>query len=182
MAKFVHILYDKIVFAIVWLVGSVMLVCILLQIFTRTFFKVPFPWTDELARFTFLWFCFSGSVLTLRKKLHLGIDYFEGKMPQKLKFANRVFVYSLIILFGIFITVLGAQLLEIVSGQVSPIIRMPMVLVYIALPLMGILYIILGLYQLLGHITGNEEEAPQLTDVPADVVEKGAQALKGGSR
>ena len=182
MAKFIHILYDRIISTIIWVVGAVMLICILLQILTRTFFQMPFPWTDELARFTFLWFCFIGSVMTLRKKMHLGIDYFESKMSPKARFINRICVYVLIILFGIFVTVLGWQLLGIVSIQQSPIIRLPMVLIYVSLPIAGFLYAILGMYQLINHLTGKDEDPSSQSDVPVDVMEKGALALKGGSK
>jgi TRAP-type C4-dicarboxylate transport system permease small subunit len=181
MEKFITILFDKIVFTVVWITGGVMFICILLQIFTRTFFQVPFPWTDELARFTFLWFCFTGSVTTLRNKLHLGIDYIENKMPVKGKFVNRVFVYSLIVVFGLFVGVLGYQLLEIVGLQLSPIMRIPMVWVYFSLPLTGFLYVIMGAYQLFCHLTGKEDKGISLTDVPVEVVQKGIEALRGGS-
>jgi TRAP-type C4-dicarboxylate transport system permease small subunit len=180
MEKLISILFDKIVHTAVWIVGSVMFICILLQIFTRTFFQVPFPWTDELARFTFLWFCFTGSITTLRKKLHLGIDYIESRMPAKAKFVNRVFVYSLIVVFGFFVGVLGYQLLDIVGSQLSPVMRIPMVWVYFSLPLTGFLYVVLGLYQLGCHLTGKKDEGVSLTDVPAEVVEKGFEALRGG--
>jgi TRAP-type C4-dicarboxylate transport system permease small subunit len=182
MEKLITILFDKIVHTIVWIVGIIMFTCILLQIFTRTFFQVPFPWTDELARFSFLWFCFTGSVTTLRKKLHLGIDYIENKLPVKVKFVNRVFVYSLIIVFGFFVGILGYQLLEVVGLQLSPVMRIPMVWVYFCLPLTGFLYVVLGAYQLACHVTGKKDEGISLTDVPADVVEKGIEALRGGSK
>jgi TRAP-type C4-dicarboxylate transport system permease small subunit len=182
MTKFVYILYDKIVATLVWITGAVMMICILLQIFTRTFFSVPFPWTDELARFTFLWFCFIGSVLTLRNKLHLGIDYFEGKLPPRAKFVNRICVYSLIILFGLFVGILGSQLLEIVDIQLSPVMRIPMLWIYAVLPLTGFLYVILGVHQMINHLTGKEDTGPSPIDVPAEVMEKGAEALRGGSQ
>jgi TRAP-type C4-dicarboxylate transport system permease small subunit len=178
MEKFIYILYDKIVASLVWVVGAVMLLCILIQIYSRTFMKVPFSWTDELARFTFLWFCFVGGVLTLRNKLHLGIDYFESKMPDGLKFANRILVYSLIIVFGLFVGVLGVKLMGIVGNQLTPVMRIPMVWVYFCLPLTGFLYVILGFYQLLCHITGKPYMIA-VQEVSEDVLEGAASALGG---
>jgi TRAP-type C4-dicarboxylate transport system permease small subunit len=176
--KFIYVLYDRIVFTLVWIVGAVMSLCILIQIFGRTFMLVPFAWTDELARFALIWFCFLGGAMTLRNKLHLGIDYFESKMPEKVKFGNRIFVYALIVTFGLFLGVLGIQLLGIVGRQLTPVMRIPMATVYFALPLAGFLYAILGAWQLYCHV----KDIPYGTaaaEVPDKVKEMGAAALQG---
>jgi TRAP-type C4-dicarboxylate transport system permease small subunit len=176
--KFIRVLYDRIVFTLVWIIGTVMSLCILIQIFGRTFMAVPFSWTDELARFALIWFCFLGGAMTLRNKLHLGIDYFESKMPAGMKFGNRIFVYALIITFGLFLGVLGTQLLGIVGKQLTPVMRIPMATVYFAIPLAGFLYAILGAWQLLCHVKGIPYETAA-AEVPDEVMEMGAAALKG---
>jgi TRAP-type C4-dicarboxylate transport system permease small subunit len=159
-----------------------MLTCILLQIFTRTFLRLPFPWTDEMARFTFLWFCLVGSSLTLRHHLHLGIDYFMGKMKPKAQFVNRIFVYALIILFGVCMVIFGIQLLFIVGRQRSPTIRLPMWWIYLCLPLTGSLYAVLGSWQLACHVTGMKDDRHLgEADTSVEDVKKGAAAaLSGG--
>ena len=160
MEKIVHILYDKVVATLIKIIGLVMIFSILAQIFTRSFFKVPFSWTDELARFTFLYFCFLGGVMTLRYKLHLGIDFFESKMPEMGKFINRIFAFGMVIVFGLFVGILGARLMGIVGSQLTPILRIPMRYVYLTLPLTGFLYAFLGFYQLYCHITGKPYNLP----------------------
>jgi len=154
MDKIVDVLYDKVLASLVKIVGLVMLFSILTQIFTRSFFRVPLAWTEEAARFTFLYFCFLGGVMTLRYKLHLGIDFFESKMPKKMKFLNRIFVHSIVIFFGIFLGVYGIRLIDIVGIQVTPLLRIPMRHIYLILPVAGFLYSFLSFYQLYCHITG----------------------------
>jgi len=178
MERIIRILYDKILATIVWIIGAVMLTSIIAQIFTRTFLRVPFSWTDELARFSFLWFCFLGGVMALRYKLHLGIDFFESKMPAKGKFINRIFVYSLIIVFGLFVGILGTRLMGVVGKQLTPILRMPMVYVYFSLPLSGFLYVLMGFYQLYCHISGKPFDTG-FQETPKEVMEGAAEALRG---
>ena len=178
MEKVVHILYDKILAKLIGLIGVVMVVCILAQILTRTFLRLPFAWTDELARFSFLYFCFLGGVMTLRYKLHLGIDFFESKMPEKIKFINRIFVYTMIILFGLFLGVYGLRLMDIVGIQLTPILRIPMRYVYFSMPLAGFLYAFLGFYQMYCHITGKPYNAG-IQEVSKKDQESAAEALKG---
>ena len=178
MGKIVHIIYDKILVSVVWVIGVVMVICILAQILTRTFFRVPFSWTDELARFTFLYFCFLGGVITLRRKLHLGIDFFESKMPPKGQFVNRLFVFTMIISFGLFLGIFGARLMGIVGNQLTPILRIPMKYVYLSLPMSGFLYAFLGFYQMYCHITGKPYEIDS-QETPKEVLESGIEAIGG---
>jgi TRAP-type C4-dicarboxylate transport system permease small subunit len=177
--KFIHVLYDKVVFNLVWIIGLTMSFCILLQIFGRSFLKVPVAWTDELARFSFLWFCLFGSVITLRNKMHLGIDYFESKMSERGKFRNRIFVYALIMLFGLCLGIFGTQLLGIVGGQLTSVMRIPMAIVYSALPLTGILYVIAGAWQMYCHIKGIPYETEAPPEIPDEVKRMGEEALRG---
>lgn len=151
MNRFINILYDYIVEYLVRIIGVCLFVTVLLQIFTRIFFKIPFSFTDELARFLFIWYCFMGSVLTMYKKMHLGIDYFESKMSAKRKKINRYFIYLIELLFGVIIAFYGFKLLNIVGIQKSPVMRMKMVYAYLVLPISGVLYIILALNEFIIH-------------------------------
>jgi TRAP-type C4-dicarboxylate transport system permease small subunit len=157
MDKLIHILYDYIVEYIVRILGVLLVSTVLMQIFTRIFFKVPFSWTDELARFTFIWYCFLGSVLTMYNKLHLGIDYFESKMKAKTKYYNRVFVYITQIVFSLLLSYYGFTLLGIVGFQKSPIMRLQMKYIYFVLPLTGLLYLILGINELKQHLNSKNQ-------------------------
>lgn len=159
MEKCIHILYDYIVEYVVRIIGIVLLVTVLMQIFTRVFFRVPFTWTDELARFAFIWYCFLGSVLTMYRKMHLGIDYFENKMKPRARYYNRIFVFAMQIFFSIFLAYYGFKLLGIVGTQKSPIMRVYMKYIYLVLPITGILYLILGVHELLIHVTSTQERS-----------------------
>lgn len=164
MKKFIHIVYDLIVEYFVRFIGMLLIATVLMQIFTRIFFKLPFSWTDELARFTFIWYCFLGSVLTMHKKMHLGIDYFESKMKPRNQFVNRIFVYSVQIFFAIMVAYYGYKLLGIVGRQKSPILRLRMVYVYMVLPISGVLYLILSVHELIEHIKQKGIPAPPIVE------------------
>lgn len=170
MEKFIHILYDYIIEYIVRLIGVLLITTVLMQIFTRIFFKVPFSWTDELARFTFIWYCFLGSVLTMHKKMHLGIDYFESKMKPKNRYVNRIFVYAVQIFFAAMLAYYGYKLLGIVGRQKSPIMRVQMKYIYSVLPISGVLYLILSIHELLMHLKGTDTpSAPIVETLKGDV-------------
>ncbi|WP_461205637.1 TRAP transporter small permease [Clostridium sp. DL1XJH146] len=149
MEKLIHILYDVIIGNLIKIIGVIMALTILLQIFSRAFMKVPFSWTEELARITFMWFCFLGSGMAMKQKAHLGIDYFVNKLGPKARFVNEVVIYLIIACFGSILFYYGMKISLIMHKQVSSVMRIPMSYFYAVIPLMGFLFLILAVYFLL---------------------------------
>lgn len=164
MEKFIDILYEKIIGNLIKVVGIVMTVTILTQIFSRAFMKVPFSWTEELSRFMFMWFCFLGSGLALKRKAHLGIDYFVNKMNPKFRYFNQIIIDLLVGLFGFFMSYYGLSIAQIMHKQVSSVMRIPMSYFYAVIPVTGVLFLILSIYHLLKifNIAGRDKETSVL--------------------
>jgi TRAP-type C4-dicarboxylate transport system permease small subunit len=51
--------------------------CISLQILTLFILKIPMPWTEEYARYFFVWLTMFGSVKALRERSHIFVDIME---------------------------------------------------------------------------------------------------------
>ncbi|WP_058484935.1 TRAP transporter small permease [Defluviitalea phaphyphila] len=149
MGKIIHILYDIIIENVIKVIGIIMVLTILLQIFSRTFMKVPFAWTEELSRITFMWFCFLGSSIAMKKKAHLGIDYFANKFSKTAKFINEIIIYILIGCFGFALAFYGIQVTKIMHKQLASVLRIPMSYFYAVIPITGILFLILAVYFLI---------------------------------
>ncbi|MDA3810634.1 MAG: TRAP transporter small permease [Spirochaetaceae bacterium] len=146
MDKFIDVLYEKIVGNLIKIIGIVMTLTILIQIFSRAFMKVPFSWTEELSRITFMWFCFLGSGIAMKKRAHLGIDYFVKNLSEKYKNINQIVINVLIGFFGFFLAYYGILMSGIMHKQVSSVMRIPMSYFYAVIPVTGILFIILSFY------------------------------------
>lgn len=152
MDKFIDILYEKIIGNLIKVIGIIMAVTILVQIFSRAFMKVPFSWTEELSRITFMWFCFLGSGIAMKKKAHLGIDYFVNKYSSKFRYYNQIIINLLIGFFGFFMTYYGVNIAKIMHKQVSSVMRIPMSYFYAVIPITGILFLILAIHYLMENI------------------------------
>lgn len=148
MERIIRLLFDGLLARLLQLVGTVLILSVLLQIISRFIMLQPFPWTEELARFSFIWFCFLGSAYTLRRNLHLGIDYYYLKFGLGSRRIIDIVVTSLIIIFGVLLVVLGMRMVGITGIQRSPIMRLRMSYMYAVLPVTGALYIIFSVYQL----------------------------------
>jgi C4-dicarboxylate transporter DctM subunit len=62
------------------LVMTVMLVVVTLQVWYRFVLNDPLAWSEELARYLFVWISFIGSAVGVRMNVHLGIDLIEKIM------------------------------------------------------------------------------------------------------
>jgi TRAP-type C4-dicarboxylate transport system permease small subunit len=134
MEKVIHIIFDVIIGFIIKIIGVVMITSVLLQIAFRYLPVSGTTWTEELGRLTFLWFCMLSTAVTFVKGQHLFIDYFYLKMN---KFYQAVCDYVsllLILLFSSIVTFEGIKLLEFVSKQHSPVMRLSFFWFYLSVP------------------------------------------------
>jgi TRAP-type C4-dicarboxylate transport system permease small subunit len=148
---FLIILMAAIVIDVVW------------QIFTRFILRDPSSFTEELAGFLLIWIGLLGASYALHTKAHLGIDILTSKLEGTRRRLSIISIYSLVVLFALFILVIGGMRLVNITftlAQISPAMGIPMGYVYIVLPLTGILMIYYSIMFMI-NATG---ELPESTD------------------
>jgi TRAP-type C4-dicarboxylate transport system permease small subunit len=67
-----------------------MFACVLAQVVFRYFLGAPLVWSDELARYLFVWASFLGWILAARRRSHLSIDMLATKLPARGQAALRM--------------------------------------------------------------------------------------------
>lgn len=60
---------------------SVMLVVLAIQVFSRYVLNYPLIWSEEMARYIFVWVTFVGASYGMRHKSHITMDFFVEQMP-----------------------------------------------------------------------------------------------------
>ena len=147
----------KIVGAVLILILAALSCCCILQVFTRYVLNDSLTWTEELARFCFIWGGILGIVLAFREKTHARIMILVDRFPKKISgflefFANLLAVYMgyLMIRYGWEMTVSGMNVL-------SPQLNIPMGLVYASVPITGLLVILFMLFALIRKIEEEKE-------------------------
>ena len=63
----------------------IMCVFVFLQLFYRYLVKEPLIYTEELARYAYIWVTFIGLSLCTKTKEHIRIDFLIEKLPIKMK-------------------------------------------------------------------------------------------------
>lgn len=161
MHAFMHLLIDVFIGKLTRAVGVAMVLAILVQVFSRMLLKVPYPWTDEVARVTFIWFCLLGAVLGLRQHAHLGIDYFRSKLAPRGRWLSDIVVAVCVIIFGAFALWYGVELLGVVGRQRSPVMRVSMYWFYLIAPLTGAAFFLQGIEFLIAYLKSGKARDAQ---------------------
>lgn len=61
---------------------AVLTLILLTQVFSRYVLDRPLGWTDELARFVFVWLVFIGSAALASENRHIAVTYFTDKLAR----------------------------------------------------------------------------------------------------
>lgn len=95
IADFVEKTVNRITVIFFMLIFAVMLS----QIFFRYVLNSPLVWTEELCRYLFIWICFLGWTIALRKKSHISIGFFIEKLPHSFQKGITLVFQVVIFLF-----------------------------------------------------------------------------------
>ena len=134
--KVIHWLDDNTEKVLLVLFSVIMVSVIFLQVVMRQFGS-SLSWSEELARYCFIWMIYIGISYGVKEQKHVRIDAFLLLLNQKGQMILNFIVNLLFMAFAIFVIIYGteiaSQLLQF--GQRSAAIQIPMGYVYMATPI-----------------------------------------------
>jgi TRAP-type C4-dicarboxylate transport system permease small subunit len=107
----------------------------LLQITFRYVLNAPLVWTEELARYLYVWACYLGAAVALRRGNHIMIALVSERLPPRLGGAVALATQGLGLLFFGALTVLGIQLMERTHTIEAITLPIPWSAIYAAAPI-----------------------------------------------
>ena len=126
------------------IIMGIMVVNVLWQVFTRFVIGTPSSFTDQLARYLMIWVGVLGAAYISGRKMHVAIDLLPTKLNKEGQNKLKIFINCIIILFCFFALVGGGIRLVYITftlEQYSPALQIPLALVYLVIPISGILII-----------------------------------------
>ena len=135
---------DKILGRTLVVIMSIMVINVLWQVFTRYVTGNPSSFTDELARYLMIWIGILGAAFVSGKNMHVAIDILPSRASVKTQKKIKTIVTLIIILFVFFAFIVGGSRLVYIShilGQQSPALQIPLAVVYLIIPISGLLII-----------------------------------------
>lgn len=109
---------------------------IFVQVVRRYVFHASLSWSEELARYIFVWQIWLGASFAVKHQKHIRVEFGRNLLPEGARRYLDVLVLLLWLTMSLILVVKGGQLTEILlaRGQLSPAMRLPMAYAYAAVP------------------------------------------------
>lgn len=136
--------------AVDWVVGGIitgLVAMVFSGVLARYIFNYSLAWSDELAGLLFVWLTLLGSVAALRRRTHMTIGFFPRLFDPRGQRAIGMYVMAAILFFLAFMVVEGVTLTRVTMGDKSAVLRLPIGLYYLSLPVAGVLMLLYALRQ-----------------------------------
>lgn len=119
-----------------------------MQIFARYVLNSPLSWSEEVARFMFVWSGFVSVSYCIQKGIAIRIEQLVDFLPAKLRKAVDISVTLILLAYFIYILPYAYDFFfrSVEAGQLAPATQIPMALIYAA-PLTGFGLAIFRLFQ-----------------------------------
>ncbi|OUM43297.1 TRAP transporter small permease [Arthrobacter sedimenti] len=134
----------------------VLLVC--WQIFTRLVLNDPSVWSEEASRYTFIWLSLIGISVATGERADVAIDLLVKKLPDTAQRWVTALAYLSAITFATVFMVYGGYLNATLSWhQANPVLPVTQGVLYLAVPVAGVLLTFYLCYHFVRIIAAKEE-------------------------
>ena len=124
-------------------ISVVMIIVTLAQVVFRYVIAAPLPWSEELARYCFVWIVFLGGAIGLSRGIHLGVDLFVNMLPEGMRRGLDVLTSALIACFAATVIYASFPVINMNMLQRSPALGVQMSWIYVAIPIsMALIFLI----------------------------------------
>lgn len=145
--------YYKTLKVLICLLMGLMIIPVLLQIVSRYTTVIPrFIWTEEIARFCFVWIVMIGSMIAVRDDAHFDVDLFPEPETKRKKGFAKLTVHIAMALLALIFVWYGTAFAQFGFLQSSEMWGINMLSIYIAFPLAGVTWLIFLAEKIVGDI------------------------------
>lgn len=135
---------DRVLEAVLISIFVALVIVVVLQVASRYLANNPTTWTEEVARFLFIWLGLVGSAYASGGMRHLSIDILPLALSGVVKRVLLVALEFLVISFSGSVLIYGGYSLAartLANGQMTPTLNLPMGWIYMAVPAAGVFII-----------------------------------------
>jgi TRAP-type transport system small permease protein len=154
-----------------WLLAvavGILIIPVSLQIFSRYTELIPsYIWTEEMARFLFIWMIMIGAMLGIHEGRHFEVDMWPRLAPRPAA-ALRLLSNLAVLVMAFVFTWAGYQFTAFAWNRISELAELPLWLIHVAWPFAGITWFVFTGEQvwdnvrtrITGRVPGDMREAP----------------------
>lgn len=121
---------------------GILVIPVSLQIFSRYTDLIPsYIWTEEMARFLFIWTIMIGAMIGVRESTHFEVDVWP-KVPLRVEAAVKLVSRIGILVIALVFVWAGTEFTKFAWNRISELAELPLWLIHIAWPVTGLTWII----------------------------------------
>jgi len=145
-------LYHRFLSLLLVISVAILVVPVALQIFSRYTALIPsYVWTEEMARFLFVWTIMIGAMLGVRESTHFEVDIWprigrRGEAAIKLVASLGVLALALVFAWA------GIEFTRFAWNRISELAELPLWLIHVAWPIAGFTWLVFLGEQMLDNL------------------------------
>jgi TRAP-type transport system small permease protein len=121
---------------------AVLIIPVSLQIFSRYTALIPsYIWTEELARFCFIWSIMLGAMVGIREGTHFVVDLWPAMNPRA-QSALRLVASVFVLVFALVFLWWGIDFTRFAFNRISELAELPLWMIHIPWPIAGVTWIL----------------------------------------
>ena len=157
---------------------AILIIPVSLQIFSRYVEQIPaYIWTEEMARFLFVWMIMIGAMLGIHEGRHFEVDIWPRMAPRP-QAALRLLSNLAVLAFALVFVWAGIEFTRFGWNRISELAELPLWLIHVAWPLTGATWLLFTGEQVWDNlrtlVTGR---VPQDMDEAPDAGSSGGSAV-----
>jgi TRAP-type C4-dicarboxylate transport system permease small subunit len=135
--------YYRLLQGVVTALMGVLLVPVTLQILSRYTGLIPrWIWTEEVARFCFMWIILIGAMIAVRDGTHFDVDVLPHPRTRHGEAVGRLVVYAFMLVVAFIFVGYGYDFARFGWQQESELTGLNMLFIHIAYPLAGVTWLL----------------------------------------
>ena len=121
---------------------AILVIPVTLQIIARYTALIPsYIWTEEMARFLFIWTIMIGAMVGVRESAHFEVDVWPD-LPRRAEAAVRILARLGVLGFAVIFLVAGIEFTRFAWYRTSELADLPLWLIHVAWPAAGLTWIV----------------------------------------
>lgn len=128
--------------AVIVAMMAAMVALVFANVVARYGFNYSIIWAEELSQYLMVWIAYLGAGLALREGRHVSVDILQNAVPSPLRAALRWLITLAVGAFMAAVAWLGFEFAAFTWIQETPVMQIPLGLVYLAVPLGAVLFLL----------------------------------------
>ena len=134
--------YGRLLDVLLGISVAALIVPVTIQIIARYTALIPaWIWTEEMARFLFIWMVMLGAMIGVREGTHFEVDVWP-RLSDRGNALLRIVTYVFVLVFACVFVWYGIRFVQFGWDQSSELAELPMVYIFVAWPLAGLTWLL----------------------------------------